>query len=73
MLEVGPFKFKSKLVLGTGKYESFEIMKEALEVSGTDLVTVAIRRIDMNAPQGKGLLDFLDLNKYKLLNHLLKG
>jgi len=67
MLEVGPFKFKSKLVLGTGKYENFEIMKEALEISGTDLVTVAIRRIDMNAPEGKGLLDFLDLNKYELL------
>lgn len=67
MLKIGPFQFKSNLVLGTGKYKNFQTMKEALDISGTDLVTVAIRRIDMNAPKGKGLLDFLDLKKYKLL------
>ncbi len=67
MLKIGPFQFKSNLVLGTGKYKNFQMMKEALDISGTDLVTVAIRRIDMNAPKGKGLLDFLDLKKYKLL------
>ena len=67
MLNIGPYKFHSRLVLGTGKYQDFETMKKSLEASGTDLVTVAIRRIDLNAPKGKGLLDFLDPEKFSLL------
>ena len=67
MLNIGPYEFHSRLVLGTGKYEKFEIMKKSLEASGTDLVTVAIRRIDLNAPKGEGLLDFVDSEKFSLL------
>ena len=67
MLNIGPYEFHSRLVLGTGKYENFEIMKKSLEASGTDLVTVAIRRIDLNAPKGEGLLDFIDPGKFSLL------
>ena len=67
MLNIGPYEFHSRLVLGTGKYENFEIMKKSLEASGTDLVTVAIRRIDLNAPKGEGLLDFVDSEKFSLL------
>ena len=67
MLNIGPYKFHSRLVLGTGKYQNFETMKKSLEASGTDLVTVAIRRIDLNAPKGEGLLDFLDPERFSLL------
>ena len=67
MLNIGPYKFHSRLVLGTGKYQDFETMKKSLEASGTDLVTVAIRRIDLNAPKGEGLLDFLDPERFSLL------
>ena len=42
--------FKSRLIIGTGKFPSPEIMKKALEASGTELVTVALRRVDLNAP-----------------------
>ncbi len=67
MLNIGPYEFHSRLVLGTGKYENFEIMKKSLEASGTDFVTVATRRIDLNAPKGEGLLDFVDSEKFSLL------
>lgn len=60
-------KFKSRLMLGTGKYKSFEIMKEALDASGCEIVTVAVRRINLDKPQEKNLLDFIDRNKYFIL------
>jgi thiazole synthase len=59
--------FQSRLILGTGKYPSHAIMKAAHEISGTEMVTVAIRRIDLNAPQGESLLDFIDRKKIALL------
>src|SRR5262249_22228519 len=59
--------FKSRLILGTGKYPSHPIMRAAHEASGTELVTVAIRRIDLNAPKGESLLDFVDRSKIALL------
>ncbi|HKX12896.1 MAG TPA: thiazole synthase, partial [bacterium] len=51
-LEIAGKTFGSRLILGTGKYPSNEIMRAAHEASGTELVTVAIRRIDLNAPRG---------------------
>jgi thiazole synthase len=59
--------FSSRLILGTGKYSSFEIMKQAHEASGTQMVTVAVRRIDLNAPPGESLLDYIDTKKIALL------
>jgi len=59
--------FSSRLILGTGKYPSLEMMKEAHEASGTQMVTVAVRRIDLKAPPGKSLLDFIDRKKIALL------
>ncbi len=66
-LELGGRRFTSRLILGTGKYPSEPIMQQALEASGTELVTVAVRRVDLSA-RGKGsLLDFIDPARYTLL------
>ncbi len=66
-LVLGPHRFSSRLFLGTGKYPSMESMVEALEVSGTQCVTVAVRRMQLGAPAGKTLLDYLPRDKYVLL------
>ena len=59
--------FKSRLFLGTGKYPDFPTMATALEVSGTEVVTVALRRVNLDE-RGKGsLLDFVDQKRYLLL------
>ncbi len=59
-------EFKSRLILGTGKFPSPETMAAALEASGCEIVTVALRRVDLNAP-GKDILDYIDRDKYHLL------
>jgi thiazole synthase len=59
--------FKSRLIVGTGKYPSNEVMAEAHRRSGTDMVTVAVRRIDLKAPRGQSLLDFVDREKIFIL------
>jgi thiazole synthase len=59
--------FKSRLIVGTGKYSSNEVMAEAHRRSGTDMVTVAVRRIDLKAPKGQSLLDFIDRQKIMIL------
>ena len=46
-LRLGSAELSSRLILGTGKYESLELMKEALEASGTSMVTVAVRRVEL--------------------------
>src|SRR5438132_11581304 len=59
--------FKSRLIVGTGKYPSNQVMAEAHRRSGTDMVTVAVRRIDLKAPKGQSLLDFIDREKTMIL------
>jgi thiazole synthase len=59
--------FSSRLILGTGKYPNFKIMQAAHEASGTQMVTIAIRRVDLNAPAGENILDFIDARKITLL------
>ena len=68
-LKIGKREFKSRLLVGTGKYADFDIMKKALEASGAEIVTVAIRRLDLGeAGQKKeSLLDHIDRNKYTIL------
>lgn len=66
VLKIGKYLLNSRLIVGTGKYDSFEIMERALEASGTDMVTVAIRRVDLNS-KVPTLLDHIDLKKYKIL------
>ena len=65
-LWLGGKEFKSRLIVGTGKYPSFENMREAIEASGAEIVTVAVRRVSLPG-QGESLLDFVDPKKYTLL------
>ncbi len=66
-LSIGGKTFHSRLMVGTGKFSDFETMKEAHKKSGAEIVTVAIRRIDINAPGHVGLLDAIDLKRYWIL------
>ena len=59
--------FTSRLIVGTGKYSSFEVMKACHEASGTELVTVAVRRLDLTAKGDKSLLSWIDTAKIHLL------
>ena len=59
--------FQSRLVLGTGKYPSFAVMRECHLASGTEMVTLAIRRVDLGAPRGENILEFIDREKIHVL------
>jgi thiazole synthase len=59
--------FRSRLIVGTGKYRSFSEMARAIEASGADMVTVAVRRINLTDKTKESLLDHLDREKYFLL------
>ncbi len=59
--------FKSRLFLGTGKYPDFQTMAAALEASGTEVVTVALRRVNLDDRGQGSLLDFVDPERYLLL------
>lgn len=65
-LTVGRWSFGSRLVLGTGKYKDFATMERALEASGTECVTVAIRRIPLGQP-GETILDHIDRSRLTIL------
>ncbi len=65
-LRIGKRVFRSRLMVGTGKYPSNEIMKKALEASGAEVVTVAVRRVNLDRTK-ESMLDHIDLKKYTLL------
>lgn len=60
-------EFSSRLMVGTGKYATFPLMAEALEASGAEIVTVAVRRVNVSDRSKESLLDYIDLKKYTLL------
>ena len=68
-LKIKDKEYGSRLILGTGKYDDLEVMRKAFGVSGTQLVTVAVRRIDLDAVKaGKpSLLDYVDADKIEIL------
>ncbi|MCK4601833.1 MAG: thiazole synthase [Phycisphaerae bacterium] len=66
-LKIGGFELRSRLFVGTGKYATFELMREALAASGCEVVTVAVRRERMLDGDGRNIMDFLDPKKYTLL------
>jgi thiazole synthase len=66
-LQIADKTFNSRLMVGTGKYKNFDDMKAALNASGSEIVTVAIRRVDAKAEGHVGLMDNIDLNKFWLL------
>jgi len=66
-LQLVDHRFESRLIVGTGKYASFALMREAIEASGAQLVTVAVRRINLDRPHEESLLDFLDRSRITIL------
>jgi thiazole synthase len=66
-LVLGGREFRSRLIVGTGKYPSFEVMRRAHEASGADMVTVAVRRVDLKARGPENLLDHIDPKKFFIL------
>ena len=67
LLKIGNVELSSRLILGTGKYTTMDLMVHALETSGTQMVTVAIGRVDLNNRNQKNILDYLDLSKVHVL------
>lgn len=67
-LEIAGQKFNSRLIVGTSRYPNPQVMLEALEVSGTEMITVSIRRLNLKADNGQeSILNLLDRNKYFIL------
>jgi thiazole synthase len=66
-LRIGNIELRSRLIVGTGKYRDLEQTRAALEASGADMVTVAVRRLDLKAPGGDGLIRYLNEHGFKLL------
>jgi thiazole synthase len=66
-LVIGGKRFTSRLMLGTGKYRSMEEQSAAIEASGCEIITVAIRRLNLDNPNEKTLLDYIDWSRYQIL------
>ncbi len=66
-LVIGNFSFTSRLITGTGKYASYELMRDSLAASACEVTTVAVRRERLVDKQGRNILDYLDLNRYTIL------
>jgi thiazole synthase len=65
-LRIGGREFRSRLIVGTGKYATMDLMKECLEASGAEIVTVALRRVDLSG-KTPNLLDYIDTSRFTLL------
>lgn len=66
-LRIGKYQFTSRLIVGTGKYLSLEVMQAAHRASGAEMVTVAIRRIKLENSNGRTMLDYIDRARYTIL------
>ena len=67
ILTIAGCTFRSRLIVGTGKYKSHAVMARAHEASGTQMVTVAVRRVNISDRSSESLLDYIDTDKYQLL------
>lgn len=67
VLRIGSHEFSSRLFLGTGKYPDLETQSKAVEISGTEVLTFAVRRLNLDHPDEPNFLEQLDLTRYKLL------
>ena len=65
-LKIGKFELNSRLIIGTGKYENFEVMRKSHEASGAEVVTVAIRRVNFDDDK-ENLLNFIDKDRLTIL------
>jgi len=66
-LKIVDQEFDSRMIVGTGKYADLNVMARALEASGTRLVTVAVRRIDLSDKSAESILHYIDPDRYSLL------
>jgi len=66
-LKIAGREFSSRLIIGTGKYRSFPEMARCLEASGADMVTVAVRRVNLTDRSKESLLDYIDTKKFFIL------
>lgn len=66
-LVIGKFTFRSRLITGTGKYASYELMRDSLAASACEVTTVAVRRERLVDKEGRNILDYLDLKRYTIL------
>ena len=66
-LVLGTHAFRSRLIVGTGKYATYDLMRDCLATSGADVITVAVRRERLVDADGRNILDFIDLNRYTIL------
>ncbi|MEM7230076.1 MAG: thiazole synthase [Planctomycetota bacterium] len=66
-LTIGGITLTSRLVVGTGKYENYDVMREALDASGSNVITVAVRRERLVDADGRSLLDFIYTDRYTIL------
>jgi thiazole synthase len=66
-LVIGKLSFRSRLITGTGKYRSYDLMRQCLEASGCQVTTVAVRRERLVDKEGRNILDYLDLKRYTIL------
>ena len=65
--EIAGRSFTSRLIVGTGKYRDFEQTREAVEESGAEMVTVAVRRVNITDRDKENLLDYLDPSRFTIL------
>jgi thiazole synthase len=65
--QLGAHGFTSRLIIGSGKYASFEQNRACAEASGAEMVTIALRRTKLDAPKGQGLLDFISPDRFTIL------
>jgi thiazole synthase len=66
-LVVGKFRFQSRLITGTGKFATYDLMRDCMTASGCEVTTVAVRRERLIDKQGRSILDYLDLGKLTIL------
>jgi len=66
-LTLGTHTLSSRLIVGTGKYATYELMRDCLQTSGANVITVAVRRERLVDADGRNILDFIDLDKYTIL------
>jgi thiazole synthase len=66
-LIIAGMEFRSRLITGTGKYRTMDEMVAAMEASGTEMITVAIRRLPLDEPDKQNLMDYLDWKRYNIL------
>jgi len=67
VFNVGTYKFKSRLIVGSGKYKSFQATKDATEASEAEMITVAVRRVNITDMGKESLLDYIDPKQYTIL------